>query len=33
MVKNVHMYQEKEADENINIKQKAKFIILKAILK
>ena len=32
MVKNVHMYQE-ETDENINMRQEAKPIILKAILK
>ncbi len=33
MAENVHMYHEKKTDENINIKQDAKPITLKAILK
>ncbi len=33
MAENVHMYYEEETDKNINIRQKAKLIILKAILK
>ncbi len=33
MVENVYMYQEKEIDENVNMRQKVKLIILKAILK
>ncbi len=33
MIENIHIYQEKEIDENVNIRQKAKSIISKAILK
>ncbi len=33
MAENVYMYQEKEIDENVNMRQKVKLIILKAILK
>ena len=33
MVENVHMYQEEEAEENINMRQKAKPITSKVILK
>ncbi len=33
MTENIHMYYEKEIDKNVNIKQEAKLIILKAILK
>ena len=33
MVENVHMYQEKEVEENVNMRQEAKPITPKAILK
>ncbi len=33
MIENVHMYQEEEAEENINMRQEAKPIMPKAILK
>ncbi len=33
MIENVHMYQKKETDENVNMRQKVKPIIPKAILK
>ncbi len=33
MVENVHMYQEEEAEENVNMRQEAKPITPKAILK
>ncbi len=33
MTENVHMYQEKEARENVNMRQEAKPIMSKAILK
>jgi len=33
MVKNVHMYQKEEIEENVNMRQKAKPIMSKAILK
>ncbi len=33
MAENVHMYQEEKAEENINIRQEAKPIMPKAILK
>jgi len=33
MAKNVHMYHEEETDKNINIRQKVKSVISKAILK
>ena len=33
MAENVHIYQEEEAEENVNIRQKAKPITPKAILK
>src|SRR6266542_2330361 len=33
MIENVHIYQEEEAEENVNIRQEAKPIIPKAILK
>ncbi len=33
MAENVHIYQEKETEENFNIKQEAKPITFKAILK
>ncbi len=33
MVENVHIYQEKKIDENVNMRQKAKSITLKTILK
>ena len=33
MVENIHMYQEEEVEENVNIRQKAKPIMPKAILK
>ncbi len=33
MAENVHMYHEKESDENVNMRQEAKPIIPKAILK
>ncbi len=33
MAENVHMYQEEETEENINMKQEVKLIISKAILK
>ena len=33
MAENIHMYHEEEMDENVNIKQEAKPIISKAILK
>ena len=33
MVKNIHIYQEEEVDENINIRQEVKLIIPKIILK
>ncbi len=33
MVENINMYQKKEMDENVNMRQKAKSIIPKVILK
>ncbi len=33
MVENIHMYQEEENDENVNMRQKVKPITSKAILK
>ncbi len=33
MVENVHMYHEDKTDENVNMRQKAKPITLKVILK
>ena len=33
MAENVHMYQEEEAEENVNMRQEAKLITPKAILK
>ncbi len=33
MTENVYIYHKKETDENVNMKQKAKLIILKVILK
>jgi len=33
MVKNIHIYYEEEVEENINMRQKAKLIISKIILK
>ena len=33
MAENIHMYQEKEAEENVNMKQEAKPITPKVILK
>jgi len=33
MAENVHMYQEEEVNENVNMRQKAKSITSKAILK
>ncbi len=33
MAENVHMYQEEEAEENVNMRQEAKPIMSKAILK
>ena len=33
MAENVHIYQEKEAEENVNMRQEAKPIMPKAILK
>ncbi len=33
MIKNIHMYQEKEIEENVNMRQKAKPITSKAIMK
>ncbi len=33
MAENVHMYQEEETEENVNMRQKAKPIMSKAILK
>ncbi len=33
MVENIHMYHKKETDENVNMKQEAKLIIPKVILK
>ncbi len=33
MVENIHMYYEKEVDENVNMRQEEKPITLKAILK
>ncbi len=33
MAENVHMYHEEESDENVNMRQEAKLIIPKAILK
>ncbi len=33
MAENVHMYQEEEAEKNVNMRQKAKLIMPKVILK
>ncbi len=33
MVENIYIYHEKESDENVNIRQEAKSITSKAILK
>ncbi len=33
MAENIHMYQEKEVEENVNMRQEAKPVMLKAILK
>ncbi len=33
MAENIHMYQKEEIDENVNMRQEAKPIIPKAILK
>ncbi len=33
MAENVHMYYEEETDKNVNMRQEAKSIILKTILK
>ncbi len=33
MAENIHMYYEKKTDKNVNMRQKAKLVILKTILK